>query len=330
VNTTMKRRAVVLAVAAALALTGCASDDDATPSASTTTETPADAPTTEAPAEPTAEDLAALESVKLEGPDGAELAAGTEPTVVFEPEVTVTAPVAKVFSEGDGDVVEDGQKLSIQLVRTSGADASVLSTTYGATPEEIVLGDTTVFKALTEALSGATIGSRIVFLSPVEGAEGAATTEVMALEITGARSVPTRAQGTAVEPEAGLPTVTLDDTGKPSIKIPEGYEAATELVVQPLIEGDGPEVTADQSVTAHYTGMLLDGTVFDSSWDRGTPADFPLSGVIPGWTEGLTGQKVGSQVLLVIPADKGYGDQASESIPANSTLVFVVDILDAY
>lgn len=328
-NTTLNRRAVVLAVAAALALTGCASDDTPEPAASETTSSSSD-PTTEAPAEPSAEDLAALESVSLEGKDGAELTAGAEPTVVFEPELAVTAPVAKVVSEGDGAPVEEGQKLSLELVRVSGKDASVLSTSYGAAPQALTLGDETVFPALTQALTGTSVGARLVFLSPVQDAEGAPVTEIMALEIVDARDVPTRAEGTAVEPEAGLPTVTLDDTGKPSVTIPEGYEAPTELVVQPLIEGDGPEVTAEQSVTAHYTGWLLDGTVFDSSWDRGAPADFSLTGVIPGWTEGLAGQKVGSQVLLVIPADKAYGEAGQGEIPGGATLVFVVDILDAY
>ena len=83
-------------------------------------------------------------------------------------------------------------------------------------------------------------------------------------------------------------------------------------------------------MTAHYTGMLLDGTVFDSSWDRGSPSTFSLQGVIPGWTQGLAGQTVGSQVLLVIPAELGYGEQGSGgTIPPNSPLVFVVDILAA-
>ena len=66
----------------------------------------------------------------------------------------------------------------------------------------------------------------------------------------------------------------------------------------------------------NYTGWLWDGTQFDSSWDRGEPATFALTGVIAGWTQGLVGQTVGSQVLLVIPPDLGYGDQASETIPA--------------
>ena len=72
-------------------------------------------------------------------------------------------------------------------------------------------------------------------------------------------------------------------------------------------------------------------SVFDSSWSRGAPATFSIGtgGVIPGWDKGLVGKKVGSRVLLVVPPADGYGAQAQGKIPANSTLVFVVDILDA-
>ena len=86
-----------------------------------------------------------------------------------------------------------------------------------------------------------------------------------------------------------------------------------------------------------YTGWLTNGKQFDSSWDRDSTIDADLfsdsSGqhqVIEGWQKGLVGQTVGSQVLLVIPPDQAYGDKEQGSIPANSTLVFVIDILAAY
>ena len=96
--------------------------------------------------------------------------------------------------------------------------------------------------------------------------------------------------------------------------------------------GEGPSgiaVQTGQTLTVQYTGWLWDGTKFDSSWSTGSPATFKLDtgSVIAGWVEGLTGQTIGSQVLLVIPPAEGYGDKAQGSIPANSTLVFVIDIL---
>jgi peptidylprolyl isomerase len=84
----------------------------------------------------------------------------------------------------------------------------------------------------------------------------------------------------------------------------------------------------------HYTGVIWDsGKTFDSSWDRGAPVDFAIGQgqVIAGWDAGLVGQTVGSQVLLVIPPDQGYGErgQPDAGISGTDTLVFVVDILDA-
>ena len=108
--------------------------------------------------------------------------------------------------------------------------------------------------------------------------------------------------------------------------------APTALVSQNLIDGTGPEVKTGQTITVHYTGALwTDGTVFDSSWKRKSPATFAIGtgNVIPGWDKGLVGKKVGSRVLLVVPPADGYADKVQGQIPANSTLVFVVDILDA-
>jgi len=92
-------------------------------------------------------------------------------------------------------------------------------------------------------------------------------------------------------------------------------------------------VETGQTITVHYTGVLWDtGEVFDSSWESGSAASFPIGtgGVIAGWDKGLVGRTVGSQLLLVIPPADGYADAGSGStIPPGATLVFVVDILDA-
>ena len=92
-------------------------------------------------------------------------------------------------------------------------------------------------------------------------------------------------------------------------------------------EGDKPAAT--DVVKVHYEGRLLDGTVFDSSYQRGAPAEFPLNGVISGWTEGLQLMTVGSQWELYIPPELAYGDQgAGGVIGPNSTLIFKVELLE--
>ena len=91
--------------------------------------------------------------------------------------------------------------------------------------------------------------------------------------------------------------------------------------------GDGASPDLTSKVTVNYTGWLVDGTKFDSSVDRGQPATFPLNGVIKGWQEGLRTMKVGGKRRLIVPASLGYGSVARPPIPANSTLVFDVELL---
>lgn len=112
----------------------------------------------------------------------------------------------------------------------------------------------------------------------------------------------------------------------PTISAGEG-EANDRILAKTLNQGDGEEVGLNDIVTVNYEGALWDGTVFDSSFERGESVSFSLNGVIQGWKYGLATQKVGDRVELVIPATWAYGEQGSGSIPAGATLTFVVDIL---
>ncbi len=95
-----------------------------------------------------------------------------------------------------------------------------------------------------------------------------------------------------------------------------------------ITEGNGAVPAAGSKVKVHYTGKLTDGTVFDSSIERGEPAEFGTDQVIPGWTEALAIMPVGSKWELVIPSELAYGDRATGPIPAGSTLVFEVELLE--
>lgn len=93
-------------------------------------------------------------------------------------------------------------------------------------------------------------------------------------------------------------------------------------------EGEGAQPSAEDEVTVHYTGKLTDGTVFDSSVNRGEPATFPLNRVIPGWTEGVQLMKEGAKYTFFIPSDLAYGPQGvPNAIPPHSTLIFEVELL---
>ena len=101
------------------------------------------------------------------------------------------------------------------------------------------------------------------------------------------------------------------------------------LQYQVLKEGDGKSPKATDKVVCHYEGMLIDGTMFDSSVQRGEPATFPLNGVIAGWTEGLQLMKEGAKYRFFIPYQLGYGERgAGASIPPFATLVFDVELIE--
>lgn len=110
---------------------------------------------------------------------------------------------------------------------------------------------------------------------------------------------------------------------KPGVKVTQSglqYE-----ILQP---GTGASPQASDRVRVHYRGTLLDGTEFDSSYKRGQPAEFPLSGVIKGWKEGLQLMKVGGKTKFYIPGDLAYGENSPPAIPPNSVLIFEVELLD--
>ncbi|MBX2989007.1 MAG: FKBP-type peptidyl-prolyl cis-trans isomerase [Bdellovibrionaceae bacterium] len=95
-----------------------------------------------------------------------------------------------------------------------------------------------------------------------------------------------------------------------------------------ITEGKGPKPTDEDVVKCHYSGTLIDGTKFDSSFDRGEPAEFPVKGVIPGWTEALKLMPAGTKAKLFIPPDLAYGAQGRPGIPANSALIFDVELIE--
>jgi FKBP-type peptidyl-prolyl cis-trans isomerase len=113
-----------------------------------------------------------------------------------------------------------------------------------------------------------------------------------------------------------------ENAKKPGVKT-----TASGLQYQVIKEGTGKQPKATDTVSVHYTGTLINGKKFDSSYDRGEPAEFPVNGVIKGWTEALQMMKEGGKWKLFIPSDLAYGENSPPGIPPNSVLIFDVELL---
>lgn len=112
----------------------------------------------------------------------------------------------------------------------------------------------------------------------------------------------------------------------------EDIEVVTTLGIKDLVEGTGEPVVVGDTVVVHYTGTLMDGTEFDSSYNRGKPATFPLGigYLIEGWEQGIPGMKVGGKRLLTVPADMAYGSAGmpDANIPPDAALYFEIELIE--
>ncbi|MCP3424564.1 FKBP-type peptidyl-prolyl cis-trans isomerase [Rothia sp. AR01] len=265
---------------------------------------------------------------------------GRAPSISFETPLTVDEPQTRVLKEGDGADIEEGDTVEVNASLFNAEDQSSLGDSYSQQPITITVDDTLKdqLPEIHDLLLDNKVGVTFAYAQPAsddaasQGADGAgqdggAGGAVEVYSVDG--KILSEAEGTEVTPPEDLPKVSLTD-GDPEITIPEGQDEPTELVAQDLIEGDGEEVGPQDGVFVHYAGVRWeDGEQFDAQW-TGQPASLSLDQVIPGWSEGLAGKKVGSRVLLEIPAEKAYGtaeELGEDAQQPAGALVFVVDIL---
>ena len=260
---------------------------------------------------------------------------GSKPDISFKTPFKVENQTHQVIQEGNGEVIRDGDRVCTRSLALDAKTGKVINSTWDkSSPECSIVISKKSIPAYYDTFKGLKVNSTVAVGIDESGSGSssqATSSYIMALTFVSRSKNLTRAQGQKVtDLPSDLPKISLDDKGKPSLDL-NGYQPKGGLVVQPLIKGKGAKVGQHQSVSANYTGWLAsDGKQFDSSWDRGEASDFSLDQVVKGWQQGLAGQTVGSQVLLVIPPDLGYSSQQQQKIPANSTLIFVVDILAAY
>jgi peptidylprolyl isomerase len=224
----------------------------------------------------------------------------------------------------------------------SGTKHTLMTTTYNQTP---ALFPSQLLTGLDTALKNATVGSRVLAVIPPKDGFGTSgesqlgitgtDTLVYVIDVVKAIANDSAASGAHVSSGGGdLPTVS-DAATNPTITIPKGVAEPKNLEVKTLIQGTGPAVAKNDYIVVQYTGVdWKTGKTFGSSWSESQLFGTALNtqAIIPGWVDGLPGQKVGSRVMLVIPPKDGYGSSGNSQagIGGTDTIVFVVDILDAY
>jgi peptidylprolyl isomerase len=174
---------------------------------------------------------------------------------------------------------------------------------------------------LTAAATGAALA---LVLAACGSSKASGVTPAPSAGLTAAQS--TAAATTATTPTTPTPPPAL--AKKPVVTVPK--TAPKSLVVKDLVKGTGQAAVTGDNITVNYVGVLQsNGKEFDSSWKTGSPVTLPLKqgGVIQGWVDGITGMHVGGRRELIIPANLAYAKVSRPGIPANSSLVFVVDLL---
>lgn len=264
---------------------------------------------------------------------------GTAPKVDFKAGLDADTTQRSVVIPGKGDKVDPGASAQVAYSIYNGTTGKLIES-YGyddGQPVTFAADAQLLLPGLAKTIACEKAGSRIASVIPgaeAWGPDGNKTVGVdpgqsLVAVIDIESVVPSRAWGADQPAPEGLPKVTLAKDGTPSIAVPS-TDPPTELKLGVLKQGDGDTVPDSATVTVQYLGVDWEtGKTFDSSWKRGAPASFSLSGVVPGFAQAIAGQKVGSQVIAVIPPSLGYGEASKDNTSelAGKTLVFVIDIL---
>jgi hypothetical protein len=263
---------------------------------------------------------------------------GTQPEVTFAAPLKASTNQNVIVSKGDGLVSRSGDFVSYDVSIYNGTTAELVNlTSYGEEKPPPLPLDDSVQLAVTSALTCVPAGSRVLAVLGDDEAQSSAlglapgTTLVVVVDIHDVYLG--KANGAPQNVPDGFPMIVLAEDGTPGITFLSGAKPPAETTIAVLKAGTGATVGADSAVTVAYSGWLWpsngeEPVQFDSTWAKGKdPATFSLSGVIPGFSKALVGQKVGSQIEVIISPEDGYGEAGQGPVPPNATLVFVIDIL---
>lgn len=298
-----------VSLATALVLTSAVVAQD-TPKAppSAPTQPPAPAPAVQPAAQPAGDP---------EAPDG------TKMPVAQRSKITLTIDVEDL-KVGTGPECPPGATVTINYHGTVAATGSVIATTRGKKPEALQMGR--LIPGWQIGVLGMKVGSIRVLHIPYQLAWN--DRELPGQD--GKPLVPAKSDVVfSIEMLAINGKDANGDPYPPKEKALSKDERPNGLIIEELKIGDGEVCPADATVVMHYRGTLAsDGSVFQSSYDSGKPIEYPLSGFIKGWQEGIPGMKIGGKRRLTIPADLAYGANARPGIPANSMLIFEIELVD--
>ncbi len=319
----------------------------ATATASSTATASASAtPTASVKPKVTVSKAADLAAVKVVG------AADKQPVLTYPSPLVATTTVTRALITGTGAKVLAGQEVTIDYTGYVGNTGKIFQSSYtGKKTFTFTATIADVIPGFVKSVVGFPVGSRVLIAIDPTDAYGktgqpdagipANATLLFVVDIHAAKAKLTHAEGAAVAPKAGLPAVTVKAQIPTAIAKPTGSPPAA-LVVQPLVVGTGPKLTATGPVVFQYivdlwTTDARNGTAIGSSWTSGTAATVPVlnaettaagNGLLAGLKTALIGATVGSRLLVVIPPALGYGAKGNGPIKKNDTTVWCLDVLD--
>lgn len=267
----------------------------------------------------------------------------TKPKVTVAKDFTATKTASKVLTTGSGPALAEGDSVKVNYVAINGRTGKEFDNSFTSDkPLTLTLAETSILPGFVKGLKGKKVGSRVLVAIPPKDGFGQAQAELgmkkddtMVFLFDIIAKVPEIASGKAKALPKSLPQLVLDSDKQPSKfkKTSKTAAKATKASSHVVIQGTGPAIKLGQTLSVHYLGQIYpSGKTFDSSWARKAPSSFTLAEgqLIKCWTNELVGQKVGSRVVLVCPADVAYGKEGSgEDIKAGDTLIFSIDLLDA-